>query len=336
MIGLILMAHGTPASTEDLEAFYTEIRRGSPPSPDQLQNLKMRYLAIGGISPLTQRSLAQATGMQQCLEIRYPGEYVVVYGAKHAEPRIDYAVRSLLEQGVNRIIGIVLAPHYSAMSVGEYARRATEATRSAISAGLDVRGAMHDEPPLRIDVVKSWYRSEGFLRLLSERVNDAMVGVPEELREDTLVIFTAHSLPARILESGDPYAEQLHDSARLVAEMSGLENWTVAWQSAGRTSEQWLGPDILELMRSLPNTGTKQIIVCPIGFVADHLEVLYDLDIEARQLATKLGISFSRTSSLNDDPQFCSVLADIAQDAALGNGDLLDTQVCDSQWIDHR
>jgi ferrochelatase len=294
-VGVLLMAHGTPDDLQHLEAFYTEIRRGRPPAPDQLEDLRARYVAIGGTSPLNQRTAAQVSGVQRALDAQ-GGGYVVAYGAKHAEPRIPHALDQLLDAGVRRVLGLVLAPHYSAMSIGEYTRLATEA---AAAAGH----------PLELDVVKDWYQAEGFPELLAQRVINARANLPHDVQETATVVFTAHSLPARILDTGDPYPRQVEDSARLVAAHVGLRTWRVAFQSAGATSEPWLGPDIRTLIGELAAEGATAVIVCPIGFVSDHLEVLFDLDIQASQEAQALGLPFTRTASLNDDPEFCNVLA---------------------------
>ena len=285
LTGVLVMAYGTPASLDDVEAYYTHIRRGLPPSSDQLADLRRRYEAIGGVSPLLERTTGQVEALRREL-----GEgFVVELGQKHAAPYIEDGMRAL--QGVHVVIGLVLAPHYSSLSVGDYAARA--------------------EAVGRIRMVESWHLEEGLLALLAERVSDALGRFPADARVETL--FTAHSLPARILETGDPYPDQLQETAAAVAARAGLGSWRTAWQSAGRTPEPWLGPDILDVVRGLTAEGFDGVVVCPTGFVSDHLEVLYDVDVEARAVAEETGLRLERTTSLNDDPRFIETLAGVVR-----------------------
>lgn len=296
--GVLVMAHGTPASPEEILPFYTRIRRGRPPEPEQLAELESRYRAIGGVSPLTERTQAQVDAVRAELETRSPGRYVVEFGAKHTEPLIEDTAATLASLGLEKVVGLVLTPHASSMGSQEYLDRAAVALAGTPFAA-----------------VGAWYAEPAFVALLAARVTAALATVQGRRR----VIFTAHSLPERIRQSGDTYPEQLVESARLVAEAAGLEEWLVAWQSAGRTPDPWLGPDVRDEVRRLADEGsTDAVVVCPIGFVADHLEVLYDLDVELAAVAAEWGIGFTRTASLNDDPAFVSVLADviIAADAA--------------------
>lgn len=279
-VGVLVMAYGTPAGPEDVEAYYTHIRRGRAPTPEQLADLERRYAAIGGISPLLERTRAQVTALQAVLGRGYR----VVLGMKHAPPFIEDARRDLEALAVDRTIGLVLAPHYSALSVGEYEERAD----------VDV-------------MIRSWHVEDGLVELLAERVRDAGVDA------DTEVLFTAHSLPERVLSMGDPYPQQLNDTAAAVAARAGVDRWRVAWQSAGRTPEPWLGPDILEV---IPTLDAPRVVICPVGFVADHLEVLYDVDVGAQRVAAEAGKTLVRTASLNDDPRFIAVLADVVRAAS--------------------
>ena len=296
-IGVLVMAYGSPASPAAVESYYTHVRRGRPPEPEQLTDLQRRYDAIGGVSPLAARTRAQVDALQDALG---PG-YVAVLGQKHAPPFIEDAVNGLADLGVRRIVGLVLAPHSSALSTGEYHGRAGGAAGAAGIAYSAV-GRWHDHPRL--------------VELLAERVLGAMYRLPEGSTVEVLV--TAHSLPQRALELDDPsYPEQLRRTAQLVAARAGLgEAWRVAWQSAGRTADPWIGPDILEVIRTFPGEGITGVVVCPAGFVSDHLEVLYDVDIEARAVARQLGIALERTASLNDDPSFIALLADLARHTA--------------------
>ena len=313
-VGVLIMAHGTPQHREDIAAFYTRIRRGRPPSPEQLAELEGRYAAIGGLSPLTERTLAQVDGVRAALEARAPGRYVVAYGAKHAAPLIEEAAAALIRAGVDEVIGLVLTPHGSSLGSQEYFDRAEAALGEAAAGG--------EERPFT--AVSPWYAKPGLVTLLAERVNDARraIGGGESGHSGESrypVIFTAHSLPERVRDEGDTYPRQLEESAELVATAAGVQCWQVAWQSAGRTPEPWLGPDIRDVVRQLAQTGDVDgVVVCPIGFVTDHLEVLYDLDVELAAVAADVDLPFIRTASLNDDPRFIDVLADVIMAADVG------------------
>jgi ferrochelatase len=293
-VGVLLMAYGTPSRPEDIEAYYTEIRRGRPPSAEQLADLTRRYEAIGGLSPLAERTEAQRSGLAAALAARAPGRFAVVTGFKHVPPTIEEAVGALAADGAGQIVALVLAPHYSELSVGEYLGRATAAARA-----LDV--------PLA--GIRHWHRQRAYLELLSRSVQAELARLPGPVH----VVFTAHSLPARILDTGDPYPGELRATAEAVAQRAGLgAEWSVAWQSAGRTPEPWLGPDIGEVIDALAATRlVRSVLVCPCGFVADHLEVLYDLDIEAHRRAKTAGLMFARTASVNADPDVLGGLADL-------------------------
>lgn len=293
--GVVLMAYGTPRRPEDIEAYYTDIRRGRPPTPELLAELTARYAAIGGVSPLAARTEAQAAGLQSALDDRAPGAFSVVIGTKHAQPRIEDAVAELADRGVRRAVGLVLAPHYSAFSVGQY---------------LDRARAAGDEVGVAIDGIDSWHLDPAYLDFCAHGVRAGLARLPAGSK----VVFTAHSLPQRILASGDPYPDQLRATAGAVAERVGLapwSGWAVAWQSAGRTPEPWIGPDILTVIDELAAAeGATGVLVCACGFVADHLEVLYDLDIEARARAERQGLAFARTPAVNDDPGVMAALAE--------------------------
>ncbi|HXQ91105.1 MAG TPA: ferrochelatase [Acidimicrobiales bacterium] len=301
-VGVLIMAHGTPHSLDELADFYTEIRHGSPPPPELLADLERRYRAIGGTSPLNERTAAQVEGIRDALERRAPERFRVAVGAKFAPPRIADAVGALGRAGVGRLIGLVLAPHFSVASVGDYARRA-RAAAEALRAG--------DGGPLDVEMVDHWHLAPGLVALLAARVRHAIDLLPPASRRDVAVVFTAHSIPARLVDEGDPYAAQVLESASAIADWAQLTRWSVAWQSAGRTADAWLEPDVRQVIAALPATGASAVVVCPVGFVSDHLEVLYDVDIEARGAAHDAGIDFARTASLNDDPEFCAVLADV-------------------------
>jgi protoporphyrin/coproporphyrin ferrochelatase len=298
-VGVLVMAHGTPATPEELAPFYTRIRRGVPPSPAQLEDLERRYRAIGGVSPLAERTRAQVGGLAAALEEGSPGRFTVGFGAKHTEPPIEAGAAELVGRGVVGVVGLVLTPHHSARGSGEYLDRAAEAVERA-------------SPGLPFAAVERWYDAPGFAELMARRVDAALAHL-----EDPAVLFTAHSVP----EAGaGTYGDQVQASADLIAGAAGLAGkqvpWCTVFQSAGRTDQRWLGPDLLATIDDLGAEGRRSVLVCPVGFVSDHLEVLYDLDIEAAERATAAGLRFARTASLNDDPAFLRVLARVVVRAA--------------------
>jgi ferrochelatase len=299
-IGVLVMAHGTPTTPSGIEAFYTRIRHGHAPTPEQLADLTRRYQAIGGTSPLAQHTADQVAGLSATLEATSPGTYDVRYGSKFEPPLLEEAATAFRAEGFERVFGLVLAPHSSTMSTDQYLDRA----RAALGEGIE------------FTAIGAWYRASGFLELIAQRVNDAMATIAPTRYDTTEVLFSAHSLPKRILEIGDTYPEQLHESARIAAELAGVRSFDVAWQSAGRTTDPWLGPDILDVLRDKGAHGFTDVVSCPIGFVSDHLEVLFDVDIEAQSVAREVGLNLVRTTSLNDDPAFLAVLARVVETAA--------------------
>ena len=317
LVGVLVMAYGTPERPEGLEAYYTDIRRGRPPTPELLADLRARYDAIGGLSPLAALTRAQAAGVQQALEQAAPGQFVVALGLKHAAPFIEDGVKELLDRGVTAIVGVVLAPHWSTMSIGQYHGRAEVAAGATPYVGI-----------------RSWHTEPELIDLLAQRAVAALasLGAGDDGAEGTEgaeLVVTAHSLPRRAVEAdsaaatgaaagGDAdgglpallsYEQQLRETAALLAAAGRFDRWRIAFQSAGRTPDPWLGPDILDVIRALPAEGADAAVVCPAGFTADHLEVLYDVDIEAQAVARDAGVALARTASLNDDPAFCALLA---------------------------
>lgn len=291
-IAVLLMAYGTPRTREEIEPYYTDIRRGRAPTPEQLADLTSRYEALGGTSPLAARTEAQRTALQTALDEAAPDGYEVALGLKHAEPKVEAAVDQLAARGFTQLVGLVLAPHYSAFSIGQYLERATAAAEPH---GLSVKG------------IESWATEPAFVKFVADDLRDKLSAMPTGTR----VLFTAHSLPERIIAAGDRYPDELVSTARAVAAVVPLtdEQWSIAWQSAGRTPEPWLGPDILQVIDELADAGTPGVLVSAVGFVADHLEVLYDLDIEATRRADARGIAFARTACVNDNPQVLAALA---------------------------
>jgi ferrochelatase len=291
-IGVLVMAYGTPKHPDELEAYYTDIRRGRPPEPQQLADLRRRYDAIGGLSPLAALTDSQATALQAALDTAMPSQYRVFLGLKHASPTVEAGAQSAVDAGSKQVIGLVLAPHFSAFSIGQYHERARKIVEAA--------GLHYAE-------VDSWHVLPEYIAFLTAGVRERLAGMPAGTR----VVFTAHSLPQRIVATGDRYPAELAETAADVAHSAELAQFDVAYQSAGRTPEPWLGPDILEYIRQAAEQGAPGVLVCPCGFVADHLEVLYDLDIEAQKLAGSLGIAFARTPMLNSDPTVMAALAEV-------------------------
>lgn len=309
-IGVLVMSYGTPESMDRIEDYYTHIRRGNKPSPEQLQELTDRYEAIvGGVFPLRDNTDKQVAALEETLNRgRGAGDvqFVCYQGLKHANPFIEDGVERMVKDGIREAVGVVLAPHYSVMSVGAYNQRAQ---------------AKADELGLKISFVKSYHDHPKLIEALAQRVQRSLQQFERqgEARDQVHILFSAHSLPEKIVEMGDPYPEQLLETSRLIADRIGLQQWQFTWQSAGRTATPWLGPDVLDTMSALAKEGTKNILVAPIGFVSDHLEVLYDLDIEAQAVAKELGIKFARTESLNTDPLYMETLADVVKQQWEGN-----------------
>ena len=291
-VGVLVMAYGTPSSRERIAEYYTDIRRGRPPTDEQLADLTARYDAIGGTFPLRDITERQVAALRAAL-----GDgYRVALGQKHAAPTVEDGVAELAD--CERVVGLVLAPHYSAISVGEYARRAAAA------------GEAHG---VAVDTIESWHLLPEYLRFLADAVLAAQATLPAEAQRDADVVFTAHSLPERAVGPDDPYPDQLRATAEAVATLADLFRWSLAWQSAGRTPDPWLGPDILDVIRTRAEEGAAGIVVCACGFVADHLEVAYDLDVEARRVADEVGLPFARTVSMNDDATVIAALAELVR-----------------------
>jgi protoporphyrin/coproporphyrin ferrochelatase len=277
---VVLMAYGSPDRLADVPAYYADIRGGRPIPQELLDDLIERYrlLGIEAGSPLN--AITEET---RALLERELGEVPVFTGMKHWAPRIAEAADLAVASGARTVVGLVLAPHYSSMSIAGYRAQ--------------LEGALHGRAELAF--IESWHDEPDFVELLADRVRGT----------NAHVVFTAHSLPARILETGDPYKHQLLETAQLVAERAALETWSFSFQSESQTGEPWLGPDILDHLRELQGGGVQDVLVCPVGFVADHLEIRWDLDHEAAQLAAELGLGFRRIEMPNADPAFVQVLA---------------------------
>ncbi|MEM9039977.1 MAG: ferrochelatase [Actinomycetota bacterium] len=304
-VGVLVMAYGTPRTPEEIEPYYTDIRRGRPPTPELLEELVGRYAAIGGVSPLAQLTEAQRDAIQSTLDEIEPGRFVTGLGLKHADPKVEAGAAALVADGCDQVVGVVLAPHESSYSIGQYLDRA--------QSGIDETRA---EVPMA--GIRSWAVEPAFIDFLTTEVEQRRARMRLDLdaagRSGAIrVVFTAHSMPTRIVEGGDPYAGELRSTAEAVAERLDLTegvDWQIGWQSAGRTPEPWIGPDILEVVDELgADPGVDGVIVSSCGFVADHLEVLYDLDIETRQRADEVGLAFDRTASVDADPVVMGALA---------------------------
>ena len=276
------MAYGSPERPEDIRPYLEDIREGKPVSDSAVEELTERYRRIGGRSPLDEVTERQRAALEGALGIP------VHLGMKHWAPRIADAAERALAAGATRVLGLVLAPHYLKLSIAGY--------RERLEAGLGGRAGL--------EFVESWHDHGPFLDVLADRVRGT----------DAHVVFTAHSLPERILAMGDPYEDQLLETSRLVAERAGLDRWTFAFQSASATGEPWLRPDILDHLDELYARGTRKVLVAPVGFVSDHLEILWDLDVEARERAAELNLELDRIESLNDDPAFVQALASLVRD----------------------
>jgi ferrochelatase len=279
------MAYGSPDRLSDVPAYYADIRGGRPIAQEHLDDLVARYrrLGIEDANPLNEITEATRGALES--ELGLP----VLTGMRHWRPRIAEAAERALEGGASTIVGLVLAPHYSSMSIERY--------RAQLVDAVDGRA--------EIRFVESWGAEPGFVALLAGRVGGT----------DAHVVFTAHSLPARILEEGDPYQEQLFETSRLVAEQAGVADWSFSYQSESPTGEPWLGPDILDHLADLAARGVRDVLVCPVGFVADHLEIRWDIDVEAQERAAELGIRLDRIELPNADPAFVRVLAGLVRRA---------------------
>lgn len=304
--GVLLLAYGTPETPDQVEPYFTHIRGGRPPSPESVAHLRHRYEAVGGRTPLTALTEAVRAGVAAGLAAR--GLEVPVYvGMKHWTPWIAEAVERMAADGIERAVCVVLAPHYSRFSVGGYQRYLFE--------GMHRHGVR-----LAVDFVEQWHLHPGFLAVMAALVEEGLARFPAGARDGVTVVFSAHSLPERIRSWDDPYERQLLDSARAVAERAGVRDVRFAWQSAGSTGEPWIGPDILDYLETLAAEGVRRVLQVPIGFVCDHLEILYDLDVEARQKATALGIVYERTPLPNARPDFVAALTDLCAAAVHGEG----------------
>jgi ferrochelatase len=282
---VVLMAYGSPDRLADVPAYYADIRGGRPIAPEHLDDLVSRYRRLGIEESNPLNAITEQTRAALERELGVP----VFTGMKHWTPRIPEAADRAVGTGADTVVGLVLAPHYSRLSIGGY--------RTLLEDAVGGRA--------ELAFVDSWYDDPGFVTFLAERIRGA----------DAHVVFTAHSLPARILEDGDPYCDQLLETARLVAEEANQDDWSFSFQSESPTGEPWLGPDILDHLTELHRSGVRRVLVCPVGFVSDHLEIRWDIDTEAQERARELGLELSRITMPNADPRFVEVLAGIVRRA---------------------
>ncbi len=298
-MGLLVMAYGTPYKEEDIERYYTHIRRGRKPSPEALEDLQNRYEAIGGISPLAKITQQQMESLEKRLnEVQDEIEFKAYLGLKHIEPFVEDAVEAMHKDGIKEAVSIVLAPHFSTFSVKSYNGRAKE---TAEKLGGPI-----------IHSVESWYSEPKFIQYWATRVKQTFDSIDEEKRQKAVLIVSAHSLPEKIIAAGDPYPNQLQETADLIAQAAGIEHYEIGWQSAGNTPEPWIGPDVQDLTRELhEEKGYTSFVYTPVGFIADHLEVLYDNDYECKVVTDEIGADYYRPEMPNAQPEFIDGLATV-------------------------
>jgi ferrochelatase len=300
-VGVLVMAYGGPAALDEIPGYLADIRHGRPTPRAVLEEITENYHAIGGSSPLLAVSQRQVDALATALG----GDYRCYLGMRHWAPWIEEVVGEMVDDGVTHAVGLVLAPHFSAMSVARYQQKVAD--------GLDLyRGRIHFEQ------VPSYHDAPGLVDAFAARVEEGLSRWPEDERERVQVVFSARSLPQRVLASGDPYGEQCLETAELVAARAGLAEgrWSWAWQSAGRTPEPWAGPDIGEHLAQLAEAGVRDVVSVPVGFVSDHVELLFDIDGRAAEIAAGLGIRLERPPALNDDPVFVAQLAELVRERA--------------------
>jgi ferrochelatase len=300
-IGVLVMAYGGPASLEEIPGYLADIRAGRPTPREVLDEITENYRAIGGRSPLLEATQRQV----DALASRLGDGYRCYLGMRHWAPWIEEVVGEMVEDGITRAVALVLAPHFSALSVARYQQKVAD--------GLDLyRG--------RIDVahVGSYHDHPGLVEAFAARVEEGLSRWPEDARGRVHVVFSAHSLPLRVITSGDPYDEQCRETASLVAERAGLppDRWSWSYQSAGRTPEPWAGPDLGDHLEELAARGVRDVVSVPVGFVSDHVELLFDVDVRAQGIAKRLGMRLERPPALNDDARFVDALAGIVRDRA--------------------
>lgn len=293
---VLMLAYGTPDSVDGMECYLYDIRGGRPMSQEFIDEFKHRYSLIGGKSPLTELTFEQAQQTRAEL-VRRGHDWQVFVGMRHWSPWIKDVVGQMHINGIEEAVAIVMAPHYSKMSIGKYWDRVNEAQEIV---GSDIK----------FKFVNSWYQQPKFLQAVENHVRAGLEKFPAEVRDQVKLVFSAHSLPARLVEMGDPYDTELKDNARIVSERLGNVDWMFSYQSAAETGEPWLGPQIEDVVVDLSQAGYQYALVAPIGFVCDHVEILYDIDIESKEIADEHGLQLERIESMNSDPLFIEAIAD--------------------------
>jgi protoporphyrin/coproporphyrin ferrochelatase len=293
-IAVLVMAYGGPGNIAEVEPYLMDVRGGRPTKPQLVEEIRARYARIGGRSPILELTRLQAAGVARVLGDRFS----VSVGMRHWHPYIQDVVDEIARAGHARVVGVAMAPHYSNMSVGAYEKKLLQAADGRLDVAL----------------VRTWWSHPLFRDAVAVRIREALQRFRRASRVQ--VVFTAHSLPEKILASADPYPDELKASATEVARRAGLTGWRMAYQSAGATSEPWLGPDVEDVITEVARAGHEAVLLVPIGFVCDHVEILYDIDVECQGLAKRLGIQLERTASLNDDPGLVAAVADVVRTAA--------------------
>lgn len=296
-IGVLMMAYGGPNSLDEIPGYLADIRNGRVTTPAVLEEITNNYRQIGGKSPLLAFTEAQVAAVAEQFDAQRVRFYL---GMRHWSPWIEDVVGQMIADRITHAVAVVLAPHYSSLSVAKYHKK--------VEAALDLyRG------DIEFDFIDSYHDAPLLIEALAERVTTGINHWPEEERDEVHVILSAHSLPVRIVKMGDPYDDQLQETARLVAERAGLhpDQWSWSYQSAGRSPEPWLGPQLEEYLPELAEKGVRKVVSVPIGFVCDHVEILYDIDIQAQQVAGEVGIELVRPPALNTDPLFIRQLAEL-------------------------
>ncbi len=303
-IGVLLMTYGSPETLDDMPAYLRNVRGGRAPDQELIDEFTRRYELIGG-SPLVPITIAQAQALQEELTRRHPdgSAFLVDVGMRFAPPYVAEGVAALAERGAGRLVGIIMSPQYSPIIMSGYVRAVEEAVAAL-------------ERPLPVTIAGAWHRQPRFLQAVAARVREALDGIPAAERDDVAVLLSAHSMPKRVVENEPAYIADLKETAAAVAALAGLadEQWSFCYQSAGHTPEEWLKPDFADMMPELAAAGTRRVLIAPVQFLADHLEILYDIEIGAREQAEEHGIAFTRTASLNTSPLFIAALADVVEE----------------------
>jgi protoporphyrin/coproporphyrin ferrochelatase len=304
-IGVLVMAYGGPNSLEEIPGYLADIRSGRPTTPAVLEEISHNYERIGGRSPLLEITRSQIAALGE----RLPEEFRTYLGMRHWEPWIEETVGQMVADGVTHAISLVLAPHFSKLSVAKYQQK--------IADGLSM---YHGD--IQFEHISSYYEAPDYIAALVSRVQEGLARWPADEQDGVHVVFSAHSLPVRIMKMGDPYDSQLRETARLVAEGAGLpeDRWSWSYQSAGRSPEPWLGPQLEEHLPALAAQGVRNVISLPVGFVSDHVEILYDIDIQAQEVAQAHGMRLERPPALNTDPLFIGQLATLIRERSAAAG----------------